>query len=88
MSSTNVEPPSIAVVSAVAREEGESPEELSPPLWNTIDPEALDLLFANGGSTVRVSFEYRGYAVEVDEDGVTVENRFEHGPEDRREPIE
>ena len=78
MATTNTQPPSIAIVDAVARREGESPADLRPPLWNAIDPEALDLLFEKGDSTVSVSFEYRGYRVNVARNGVV---EVENGPE-------
>ena len=82
MGTTNTQPPSIAIVAAVARREGESPADLRPPLWNAIDPEALDLLFEKGDSTVSVSFEYRGYRVDVDGNGsVRVENEPEPAAE-------
>lgn len=62
--------PSVAVVMAVAAREGVDPTELSPPLNDVVDPDALDALFAgtdDPGS--RLSFTYRGYSVEVHSDG-------------------
>ena len=53
-----------AVLSEVAKQEGVQPEELNPPLFEVVDPDALDGLFK--GDTGRVSFEYHGYLVTVD----------------------
>jgi hypothetical protein len=72
--------PSELVIEAVAEREGVSPTELSRPLNEVVDPEALDALFEpqpNGRprSDGRVEFEYYGYTVTVDVDGtVTVED--------------
>lgn len=55
-----------AVLSAVAKQESVPPEKLEPPLYEAIDPDALDSLFRNG--TGRVTFEYSGYLVTVDVD--------------------
>ncbi|QRV17800.1 hypothetical protein JMJ58_22475 (plasmid) [Haloterrigena salifodinae] len=63
--------PVYAVVSAVAEAEGVDPVDL-PPLYETIDPEALnDLLSSRDDSTVAtVEFEYAGYAVTVRGEGM------------------
>jgi len=63
----NTPPPSEAVLDAVAEREGVQAEELTPRLYEVIDPEALDRLFR--GTTCRVSFEYREYVVTVDYSG-------------------
>lgn len=59
--------PSHAVVEAVAVREGLDIFELDVPLFDSIDPDALDsLLGARGnreGSSVRVQFRYYGYDV-------------------------
>ena len=59
------------IVDAVSDAEGCDPLAL-PPLWDVIDPEALDRLFAptRAGSprVGRVDFGYAGYAVGVDRD--------------------
>ena len=52
-----------AIVVAVAEREGMSPLEI-PPLFETIDPDALDSLFRER-SAGRVSFEYAGYEVVI-----------------------
>ena len=55
--------PSEQVVLAVLERGDQSPTELSP-LYETIDPEALDTLLRGNGS-VRMTFEYEGYEVRV-----------------------
>jgi hypothetical protein len=64
----------IAVVEAMSEVAGTPPEEL-PPLYNTIDVEALEKLFAQRGDgpnpSLSATFTYHDYRVTV-EDGVTV----------------
>lgn len=63
----------MAVVRTVAAYSGRPPKEL-PPLFEVVDPDALDLLFQplddgtprQGGA---VAFEYAGYHVRIDFDG-------------------
>ena len=57
---------STAVIEAVASEEGVDPVDLREPLFDAIDPNALETLFRNGAG--RVTFEYHGYEVTVDSD--------------------
>lgn len=59
--------PSEAVLHEVAEKEGVSPEELNSPLFDVIDPDALDVIFR--GETGQISFEYHGYAVTVSHSG-------------------
>ncbi|WP_252699659.1 HalOD1 output domain-containing protein [Natronosalvus vescus] len=71
-----------SVVEAVAEAEGVDPLELSPPLYDVIDPDALDQVFAPTSMESRmegeVTFSYNGYEVTVCGDGyVTVEERNE-----------
>ena len=65
--------PSRQVVDVIAREEGVSPTELTPPLYEDVDAEALDALFdgqtRRGEGLVRIEFEYRGHDVVVASDG-------------------
>jgi len=69
---TTHEPPvHEAVVYAVADAEGVDPTDLDP-LYDTIDPEALDALFAGGGEG-RIAFTYGGHEVEVTADGAAVD---------------
>jgi hypothetical protein len=58
---------SVDVIEAVAAREGVSPTELPEPLYESIDPDALDALFQVG--TGRVLFEYLSYEVTVTSDG-------------------
>ena len=68
------EPPSEAVVTAVAAVSGESVTTLEP-LYNAIEPDALDSLLAHAQRTGspgehRISFSYAGFDVQVCGDGV------------------
>ncbi|SDD41296.1 HalOD1 output domain-containing protein [Natrinema hispanicum] len=60
---------SYRVVKAVARKEGVSPTELSPPLFSVIDPEALDALVQedvdSNTSQVEIEFTYLDYIVQI-----------------------
>lgn len=67
-----------SVVEAVADAEGVAPEDLEPPLYEVIDPEALERVFAPTASGARrdgrIEFVYNGYDVTVRGDGrVSVE---------------
>lgn len=56
------------VVSAVADAAGVPPQELTPPLYDVIAPDAIETLFSSrdGRSTpTSLSFEYDDYAVTV-----------------------
>lgn len=59
------EQPSEAVVAAVAIATDSDPLSL-PPLYETIDPDALDSLSGGGGRGIVVSFRFAGYDVIVD----------------------
>ncbi|WP_277542716.1 HalOD1 output domain-containing protein [Haloarcula laminariae] len=66
-------PVSYRVVEAICREAGAAPAELDP-LYDSIDPDALDALFATAPSGpdrigLRVSFRFAGYRVTVSGDG-------------------
>lgn len=61
---------STAVIEAVAERAETDPNEL-PPLYNTVDPDALDRLFeSKGGLAPRedgtVGFDYAGYRVRIE----------------------
>jgi len=59
------------VVETVAEAEGVPPTELSPPLYEVVDPDALDRLFAAPSrSDSRVVFSYKNYEVTVDGEGL------------------
>lgn len=70
---------SLRVVEALAAATETAPNELDP-LYNTIDPEALDRLFRPDSSDeVRVTFEYGGSDVEVRGDGTVAVDGTVHG---------
>lgn len=58
---------STAVLRRVAEATGTEPADLSPPLSDVVDPEALDRLFGPPGtdSVECVTFDYQGYRVVV-----------------------
>lgn len=63
--------PSMATIEAVAEATGRDPTDL-PPLYSTIDPDALDALLIGGSRRnggVSVSFEYADVIVTVGRDG-------------------
>lgn len=62
--------PSIAVIEALSAHYGVDPLDLDP-LYEAIDPEALDALFTrdDGSPGLTVQFSYNGCEVEVLEDG-------------------
>lgn len=71
-----------AVVDAVARREKVEPENLEPPLYEAVDPDALDSLFEdNHTSRGTISFMYKGYRVVVDSTGAVRLNRGAEQPE-------
>lgn len=62
---------SLTIVSEVAKREGVPEKELQPPLFEVINPDALDALFTNESSTenmVSISFDYAGYRITIDSD--------------------
>lgn len=58
-----------AVIDAIAAVEGTPPTELSPPLYDVVDPEALNKVFAGKASLGKVVFDYNSYEVSVGADG-------------------
>jgi len=72
---------STAVVEAIAEHEGVDPADLELPLYQAIDPDALDALFSppegdRDPVSGRISFVYDGYDIEVTGEGeVTVTDR-------------
>lgn len=77
--SPSKEPVTQQVITAVAEKEGVDEADLETPLYDVIDPDALDTLFRGGSGTVR--FEYLEYVVTVDSDNTVevapAENRGE-----------
>ena len=72
--------PSMAVVNAVASATKSDPIDL-PPLYDAIEPDALDALFADTGRFASsrsgsVAFEYAGCLVTVSGDGSVSAERF------------
>lgn len=62
-SKADTESLSLQVVEAVAESTGVEPTQLQPPLYDVINPEALDSLFRNGDGSV--TFDYCGRTVTV-----------------------
>jgi Halobacterial output domain 1 len=56
-------PISIAVIHALADAEKCNPTELTPPLYEAIDPDALNALYAR--ASPHIHFEYTEYHVEI-----------------------
>lgn len=54
-----------AVVEAIAEAEGSDPVELTPPLYQVIDPDSLESLFDNKQALGKVVFNYNSYQVSV-----------------------
>lgn len=59
----------VDIVSAIADETGEEPAEITPPLADVIDADALRQLFRNSRNDVRVTFAHRGREIDVQADG-------------------
>ncbi|ELY62105.1 HalOD1 output domain-containing protein [Natronolimnohabitans innermongolicus] len=77
-SATTTDSLSFEVIAAVAEKEGVDPVEIEPPeydaLYDVINPEALDALFADrddgtSRATGRVEFAFSGYRIVVTSDG-------------------
>ena len=70
---TTDEAVSIAVVDAVADLEDTTVADIDPPLYEVVDPDALDRLFMptedNDRNDGRVSFEYLEYTITITSDG-------------------
>jgi len=68
------------IIRTVAAREGTDPVALETPLFDAIDPDALDALFARASdgapsAVTSLGFEFAGYRIQVDGDGtVSVEN--------------
>lgn len=74
LGSFDTEPVSEAVVSAVADAKDVSTVDIAPPLYDVIDPDALEAVVASmtrrpGEPAGRVEFSYSGYEVTVTGDG-------------------
>lgn len=65
---TNATPMSAVVIEALAEAKGVSTLDLEPPLYEAIDPDALDRLsrsWSEGGNSGRLAFSVSGYRVTV-----------------------
>lgn len=62
---------SAKVLAAVAEREGGTPTDLPTPLYDVIDPDALDSLFTAGAG--RLVFPYCGYRITVSAGDVEVD---------------
>lgn len=60
---------STRVLESVAAEAGCSPIDFDTPLYEVIDPDALNALFEGGARNGRVEFTYLGYRVVADASG-------------------
>lgn len=68
--------PSMAVIELVADATGVDPIELDP-LYNAIEPEAIDSLCASSRGFRSLSFEYAGHTVSIEQSGETLEISLE-----------
>ena len=57
------------VAKSIAEAEGTDPIELTPPLYEVIDPTALERLFDDKQALGKVIFNYNNYEVSVFTDG-------------------
>lgn len=71
-------PLSCAVIDCVSKVDGGDPES-RPPLYDAIDPEALDNLF-HDRTDGEVTFTYLDYEITVTSDTVTTTRRLEDQP--------
>lgn len=63
--------PAVAVISALAEINGNSPDELTP-LYDTIDPDGLNSVIDSGTEEVTVEFEHDGCEVVVRADETVI----------------
>ncbi len=66
------QPISHRVVLAVADRAGVQTDDL-PPLYGTIDPDALNSMVEHDGANLTVSFSFAGYDVVIDGERICVE---------------
>lgn len=60
---------SSGVIDAVAEATETDPLDLHPPLFEAIDPDALDTLVASASAPLQIQFEYVGVQVTVEHTG-------------------
>lgn len=72
----STEHPSLAIIEFISGLEETDPIELTPPLHDVIDPDAIDALFDSFNESPQaqksLSFTYQGYEVTVRNDGQVV----------------
>lgn len=57
------------VIEAVAEAEGVDPTDVTPPLYDVMDPDALDRLFESANVDKQFVFSYNGHEVAVGDEG-------------------
>lgn len=82
--------PSTAVLEAVAEREEVDLTELYPPLFEVLDPDALDALFSASGDSMssachHVTFRYHGYELTVYDDGTVDVTEIDESSQSSRE---
>ncbi|WP_459192006.1 HalOD1 output domain-containing protein [Halosimplex sp. J119] len=62
---------SVAVIESLAEAKGITPVDIEQPLYDVVDPDALDRLFTDGESPVsgRVVFDFEAHEITVHSDG-------------------
>ena len=65
---SSVSEPTTVIVEAVARVRDTDPVDLSVPLYEAIDSEAINTLFEPPTTDITVSFEYLGHDVTIQDD--------------------
>jgi hypothetical protein len=68
------------IVEAVAAVEGVDPRELTPPLYEVIDPDALEQLVDTSSAPVTVEFDYGRWRVTLDDNVVSIAPRIDPKP--------
>jgi hypothetical protein len=70
---------SVSVVEALAEANGVSPVDIRQPLYDVVDPDALDSLFTDNEGPGRVIFELAGHEITVHASGeILVRDRSEY----------
>ncbi|THE64700.1 hypothetical protein D8Y22_11320 [Salinadaptatus halalkaliphilus] len=78
--------PSDAVVETLAAANDTDPVDLEPPLYESIDLEALDALVESTSQSLTLEFTHAGHTVRVDESGAVTLVSADYAPEDGDEP--
>lgn len=59
----------LVIAERIAEREGLTPIDLQPPLYESIDTDALESLLESSNEKISVSFTYQGYTIHVDGTG-------------------